>query len=55
MFPVKQRVPPKPKEKKNKCEILIEKTARGIRKRISPECTPQQIKALSEQKDFEED
>jgi len=51
------RNPPKKikKVKKNKCEIVIERTPRGIRKRIIGDCTSQQLKALEGQKDLSDE
>lgn len=48
--PIKQ-----PKEKKDECEIITEKTAKGIRRRISGSCTPAQLKALAGGSDLESD
>lgn len=38
-------------EKKNRCEIVIEKTARGVRKKIIGNCSRDQLRALSESGD----
>jgi hypothetical protein len=38
----------KPREKRKKCEVIVEKTARGgIRKKVIGDCSPQELKALS--------
>lgn len=57
MFPQRrQSVQPKPKEKEKKCKITIKKRKDGtLVKEISGECTSQELKALSNQKDIEEE
>lgn len=36
---------------KDDCEIIIEKTAKGVRRRIRGSCSPAQLRALSGQTD----
>lgn len=36
-----------PRQTKRKCEIVVEKTARGTKKSIRGDCQPAEIKALS--------
>lgn len=50
-----ERPRPKPKEKQNKCKIVINKKGDRVEKTIEGNCSPAQLKALSEQSKIEED
>lgn len=53
MYLQKRPVPPKPKLKKEKCKIVVRKKGDRIEKTIEGSCSPQQLKALSEQNNVE--
>ena len=54
MFP--QRVQPKPEKKESKCKITIKKRKDGtIIREIEGSCTKEELKALTQVKDVEEE
>jgi len=43
------------KKARRKCELIIEKTAKGIKKKIIGDCRPEEIEALKDGRNYMED